>query len=149
MPRLNLAATHERRLQVTEETRRLLIAHDVQTPNYFPIIALIEMQKHVGYKPNSNTRTRRRQNPFSSTEMPRTIEGRITTPSWLRYANIDGQNQYYAAVLPGYHWDVEYYRCEDGSLITYPALAKLPELPVAPEKVKVELSDVTVRLHCC
>ncbi|KIW09311.1 uncharacterized protein PV09_00226 [Verruconis gallopava] len=69
-------------------------------------------------------------NMFSSTEKPRAVgsNGEISTPSWFRYANIDGPNQNYAPMPPGYQWEVEYYRREDGNLITQPVLSRLPAI---------------------
>jgi hypothetical protein len=56
---------------------------------------------------------------------------------------MDNANQCYAPIPPGYQWNVEYYRCEDGTLSTNPALAKLPPNEHGPRK-KIRLNDFAV-----
>jgi hypothetical protein len=156
MSSTNIARLNERR-QIAKETRELLVLLRMQTPTYFPVSALVELQKYVGYKPKSNAHSRRKQYPVSSTEMPRTIpltsterpralNNGVSTPSWFRYANIDGQDQDYAPIPEGYNWDVEYFRREDGSLVTQPALVEIPITPAHPEEqvTSAKLSGFTV-----
>lgn len=139
----NIARLNERK-QIAKETRELLVRLRMETPTYFPTNALVELQKYVGYRAKSNARSRRKQTPFSSTEMPRAVpltsnelprplDNGVSTPSWFRYANIDGQDQDYAPMPDGYHWDVEYFRREDGCLITQPALVEIPPMPTHQE----------------
>jgi hypothetical protein len=137
-----------RTIPAVEETRKILALHDVHTPSYFPISAMQEMQKHAGYKPNSNARPQHKLMAFTSTELPRNIGPNTgaTTPSWFRYANIDGPRQNYAPMPLGYQWNVEYYRREDGTLATNPALVKILTPESQPSK-KARLNDYAVSEH--
>jgi hypothetical protein len=134
-----------RKPSAVHETRKLLALHHIQTPSYFPLSAMIEMQKHVGYRPNSNAKPPRQSLSFTGTEQPRNVQpgGEVSTPSWFRYANIDGPSQSYAPMPSGYQWDIEYYRREDGTLMTNPALAKIPSANPRPRK-KARLNNFAV-----
>ena len=106
--------------------------------SYFHMDDLTKMQSRMGFRPGSDATNPRRPYPFADTEMPRAISGGVKSASWFRYANMDGPTE---SIPEGYHWDVEYYRREDGSLSTRPDLAPIPILP---KGKRAQMKDYTV-----
>lgn len=142
MPEHNPSRTAQQQREGLEQTHKTLAKLDMFTPSYFPVHAVIEMQKVVGVKPKSNPKPQRKQYPYTATELPRPIDGDVVTPSWY------GGNEQYGPLPEGYYWDVQYFRREDGSLLTQPALVELPKPPVGRMEEKVDPSVYTVSLLC-
>jgi hypothetical protein len=136
---------HERAQAITE-TQQLLLEHTsaIFTPNYMPFEAIIEMQRIVGYKPNTNAQPLK-QAPYSSTELPRVVAGGVPTPSWFRYANMGEEVEGAPSIPEGYEWDVGYHRREDFTLATRPYLAEKPKQKMtAKEKAEASFKRATV-----
>jgi hypothetical protein len=137
MPRRNNNTIALSKQRIDADIAKLLLrfANDLATPSYLPGTDIKEMQKYVGSKPGSDAPPRRHA-PFSHTELPRSVpdgdDGVVVTPSWFRYVNMDGHSE--GQTIPeGYHWDIEYYRREDDSLVTRPVLVELQSGPLEDE----------------
>lgn len=118
---------------------------DLFVPSYVPVHAVQAFQDVMGHLPGTESDPNAQPISFGNNEYPRWVSSTVITPSWFRYANMGPYDDYQPAVPAGMHWDVQYYRREDGVLITNPVLVPIPVWKDPRAPTDVTLSQIAVR----